>query len=95
MPGRPPLPYRWEAHLAAGVLTLLLASALERPGAPEEPPASFDTPALRRWWEAGRAERSRPPWRRRFVLERNVVRGVTSLLLAWRCYHLEHLAGRR
>lgn len=95
MPDRPPLPYRWETQLTVGMLSLLLASTLDKPEAMQEPPASFDTPELKGWWEARRTERSWPPWRSQYVRERNVLRGVTSLLLAWRCYHLEHAVRRR
>lgn len=94
MPQRPPVPHRWELHLAAGVLALLFAGAASRADSSPEPPAAFRSPELERWWEAGRAERSEPAWLGRFLIERNVVRGVTALLLAWRSYHLERAARR-
>lgn len=92
---RPPLLLRWETHLAVGVLGLLLATLDRTADVAREPDLSATSPELRRWWEAGRRERSTPSWRRRFVQERGVLRGLTSLLLAWRAYSLERAASPR
>lgn len=90
MPGRPPLPYRWELHLAVGVLGLLLASATRK--LDSESLAALRTPELQAWREARRAEQA--SWLGAFARERNALRGVTSLLLAWRSFHLERAARR-
>lgn len=89
MPDRPPFPFRWEVHLAAGLISLLLAGASQYTSE-RRLDGALATAEVKSWWEAGVTARSRPPWRSQFVLERSVLRGLTSLLLAWRSYRLEH-----
>lgn len=90
MPERPPWPYRWEAQLASALLSLALSGLSRRPPAPQQLDAALATPELRRWWEAGRASRSRPAWHSQFATERSILRAATGFVLAWRSYRLEH-----
>ncbi len=89
---RPPLPARWE-YLALSAASLLVIAAVQMKSRhPDSSLPQVTNPHVRAWLDSTRAEDAQNPWRAQLNLERNVLRGLTGLYLAWRAYRFERAA---
>lgn len=86
---RPPLPDRWEYHLATSLLAGLLLALQYRSHDTDPTEEAQVDPAVRRWLSQGRSADAAYPWRAQLSTERQALRVATGLWVAWRAFRLE------
>lgn len=84
-----PFGTRWQAHLAAAGIGLLVCAGRVRALRGGRPPVDVSDPELARWLAERRSAPDRDPGQIRLSLEGDILRVLTSLWLAWRSVQLD------